>query len=110
MENCIFCKIVKKEIKSNIVYETDNLIVFPDIDPHADTHLLIVPKEHIKGIENIGTTHGDLLGQVFEVAKKLVKDYNLEDSAYRVAVNGGKAQGVPHLHFHFLGGIWKKLI
>ena len=110
MDNCIFCKIIRKEIPSNIVYETDTLVVFPDINPSADIHLLIVPKQHLGGIQDINSEHGELLAQVYQTVNKLVDENNLKDNAYRVAVNGGKAQHVPHLHFHLLGGNWKKMI
>ena len=108
--DCLFCKIIKKEIPSNIVYETNSLVVFPDINPSADVHLLIVPKDHIGGISDIEKSHGDLLSEVYEVVDKLVKENNLTDDLYRVVVNGGKAQHVPHLHFHLLGGQWKKFV
>ena len=108
--DCIFCKIIKKEIPSNIIHETNSLVVFPDISPSADIHLLIVPKEHIEEIGEIKKEHGSLLTEVYKTVQKLVKDNNLENNAYRVVVNGGKAQHVPHLHFHLLGGQWKKMI
>ena len=110
MDVCIFCKIIKREIPANIIYETESLVVFPDISPAAEIHLLIVPKQHIGGLQDIKTEHGDLLAQVYSAVNKLVIDNNLKDSPYRVAVNGGKAQHVPHLHFHLLGGQWKKMI
>lgn len=110
MDDCIFCKIIKKEIPAKIVYESDNLVAFPDINPSADIHILIVPKEHIAGIQDLGQTEGNLLTNIYSVASKMVKQYNLEDSLYRVVVNGGKAQHIPHLHFHLLGGQWKKMV
>ncbi len=110
MEDCIFCKIIKREIPSNIVYETDSLVVFPDINPSADVHILIVPKEHIGGIQDINSQHANLLAEVYQTANKLVQDNNLQNSAYRVVVNGGTAQHVPHLHFHLLGGNIRKMV
>ena len=110
MNDCLFCKIIKKEIPSNILHETDSLVVFPDIKPSADVHLLIVPKVHIDGMLEIEKNTGVFLTEVFQVVKKLVSEYNLTDNLYRLVVNGGKAQHVPHLHFHFLGGVWKKFI
>ncbi len=110
MDNCIFCKIIKKELSATIVYESADLIAFPDINPSADIHILIVPKEHIDSIADISKNHGDLLGEIMETANKLVIENNLIDSLYRIVVNGGKAQHVPHLHFHLLGGNLKKLV
>lgn len=109
MDDCLFCKIIKREIPSNIVHETDTLVVFPDINPSADIHLLIVSKQHIGGIGEIGE-NGQLLSEVYQVVNKLVVDNNLTDDLYRVVVNGGKAQHISHLHFHLLGGQWKKYL
>lgn len=108
--NCLFCKIIKHEIPAKILYETDSLVAFPDINPSADIHILIVPKIHIGGIEHIKAEHSELLANVYQTVNKLVEDNNLKDSLYRVVVNGGKAQHVPHLHFHLLGGNVKKMV
>lgn len=108
--DCIFCKIINKEIPKEFNLETDNLVVFPDINPSADIHLLIVPKKHIGGISDLGKESGKLLEEIYEVVNKLVLENNLKDNLYRVVVNGGKSQHVPHLHFHLLGGQWKKFI
>ena len=102
MNDCIFCKIIKGEIPKKFDFESEKLVTFPDINPSADIHLLIVPKEHISGIDEIGD-RGQLLVEIYKVVKRQVKDNNLRDNSYRVVVNGGKAQHVPHLHFHFLG-------
>ena len=110
MEECLFCRIIKKEIPSNIVYESDRLVVFPDIHPSADLHYLIVPKEHIGGIGEIREVHGLLLVEINEIVSRLVKEHNLTDDFYRVVVNGGRAQHIPHIHFHLLGGQWKKMV
>lgn len=110
MDNCIFCKIIKKEIPKELSYESDVLVAFPDIDPSADVHILIVPKEHIGGIGDIEGKHGGLFIEVYETVKKLVVENNLQNDLYRVVVNGGRAQHVPHLHFHLLGGNWKKMV
>lgn len=107
MEDCIFCKIIKKEIPAKIIYESKNIIVFPDINPGADVHLLMVPKEHINSMRDLEKGHGELLSEIFVVSEKLVKENNLENSAYRVVINGGRAQHIPHLHFHLQGGVFK---
>lgn len=107
--DCIFCKIIKGEIPKVFNFESDSLVVFPDINPSADLHLLIVPKMHIGGIGEIGN-NAQLLADIYQTVNKLVTENNLTDDLYRVAVNGGKAQHVPHLHFHLLGGQWKKFI
>ena len=110
MNDCLFCKIINKEIPKEFTYESDSLVAFPDINPSADVHILIVPKKHIGGIVDITKEYGSLLSEVYEVVKRLVVDNNLENDSYRVVVNGGKAQHIPHLHFHLLGGNWKRMV
>ena len=110
MEDCLFCNIVAGKIPAKFVFKSDNLVVFPDIHPAADVHFLIVPKEHIGGMNDITQSYGNLLVEVYDVVRKLVKDNNLQKDYYRVVVNGGKSQHVPHLHFHLLGGKWNKMI
>ena len=110
MGDCIFCKIIKKELPAKVEYEDDMLIVFHDTHPAADLHLLIVPKSHLSGIQDLGMEQGELLGKIFMVINKLVKENNLTDKNYRVVVNGGKSQIVPHLHFHLLGGKWNRFV
>lgn len=107
--DCLFCNIVKGIIPAKTVFESDSLIAFPDIDPSADVHILIVPKQHIANIKEV-EGKGELLSEIFTTANKLVQDLNLSDKLYRVVVNGGKAQHIPHLHFHLLGGQWKKQV
>ena len=110
MDQCIFCKIINKEIPKEFRFESDTLVAFDDINPSADVHILIMPKRHISGMGEIGEGEEKLLREVFEVVRELVKEKNLENDLYRVVVNGGKAQHVPHLHFHLLGGQWKKMV
>lgn len=109
MDDCIFCKIRDKKIPAKLEYESENIMAFADINPAAQVHILIMPKKHvesIKGAKNLGK----LLQEVYGVVDELVEEYNLDKSAYRVLVNGGKAQKVPHLHFHLLGGKWHKFV
>lgn len=108
MEDCIFCQIVAKKIPAKIVYESARIAVFPDINPSAQVHLLIVPKEHIQSVAHLESGHGELLSEIFKVVDQLVVENNLADDTYRVLINGGKAQHIPHLHFHLQGGVLKK--
>ena len=108
--DCLFCKIISGEIPKEFTLQTEELVVFPDINPAADIHLLIVPKKHIREIREVGENEASLLVEIYKTVNKLVDDNNLKDNSYRVVVNGGRAQHVPHLHFHFLGGQWKKMI
>lgn len=106
MNECLFCKIISGEIETKKTFEDANFICFSDIQPLADTHLLILPKKHIPTFLDINSTHHDLLLKMTTLAQKLIKDYNLA-GAYRMMFNGGRYQHVPHLHWHLLGGNFK---
>ena len=108
MDDCLFCKFVKGDIIVNPVYESDSILAFPNNNPAADTHLLIIPKNHIGSLSDINEEHGKFLVEVYQVVQKLVVEKGLKELGYKVIVNGGKSQHVPHLHFHLLGGEWKK--
>lgn len=110
MQDCIFCKIIKGEIPKEFNYQSKNLVVFPDINPSAEIHLLIVPKKHIGGVQDLKEEHGALLAEIYQTVQKLVTDDHLQENLYRVVVNGGRAQHIPHLHFHLLGGNWKRMV
>ncbi|MDO5715409.1 MAG: histidine triad nucleotide-binding protein [Tissierellia bacterium] len=103
--DCLFCKIIQKEIPSTKIYEDDLVYAFEDVSPQAPVHFLIVPKEHISSIDDISENHKELIGHIFLVAKKIAAEKGL-DKGYRI-VNNCKADGgqtVDHLHFHVLGG------
>ncbi len=110
MTDCIFCKIIRKEIPKEFDFESENLVVFADINPSAEIHLLIVPKEHIGGVGDLNGSNAELLTEVYKAVKVLVEKNNLTNDLYRVVVNGGRTQHVPHLHFHLLGGNLRKMV
>lgn len=105
MDNCLFCKIIKSEIPTDFVYEDEKIVAFKDINPQGPIHLLLIPREHIESADDINKENSHLIGHIFEVAKKLAKENNL-DSGYRIVNNckedGG--QSVDHIHFHLIGG------
>lgn len=105
MEDCIFCKIAKKEIPKEFVYEDENIMVFPDIHPSKPVHLLIVPKKHIAEFTAVDDV--TLYGKIGQVIKKLIGQHNLQNTGYRIIVNGGGAQIVNHLHYHLMGPMGK---
>jgi histidine triad (HIT) family protein len=108
--DCLFCKIVRGEMSTKLVFETDTIIAFNDINPVAKVHILIVPKKHIESVETIKEEDATQIIEMFKVAQKLVTERKLD--AYRLAFNGGKYQHVPHLHMHLLAGgtvQWSKL-
>ena len=104
MENCIFCKIVKKEIPASIVYEDAELLAFKDINPIDKVHLLIIPKKHIENLFYRNEEHKELLSKMLLLAPKLAKENGLE--GFRTMINTGEKGGqeVFHIHFHVYGG------
>ncbi len=109
MEDCIFCKIIKKEISSNIVYEDSDIIAFRDINPLAPVHILVIPKKHISSLIDLEEKDELLIGKIYTVINKIAKQEKINENGFRIVVNCGKdgGQEVQHLHFHILGG--KKL-
>ena len=105
MSDCIFCKIANGEIPSNKVYEDDKILAFKDLDPQAPVHILLIPKTHIAGADEITEENSDVVAHIFCVASRLAKEMNL-DRGYRIVTNCGEegGQSVRHLHFHLLGG------
>ncbi|MGB9680072.1 MAG: histidine triad nucleotide-binding protein [Thermoanaerobacteraceae bacterium] len=106
MEDCIFCKIVNREIDSNIIYEDDLVVAFPDINPQAPVHILIVPKVHLSNLLEINEENKNIVGHSYIVAKEIAKMYNIDKKGYRIVSNCGNdgGQTVNHIHFHLLGG------
>ena len=106
MSNCIFCKIIAGEIPSRKVYEDDLVVAIHDIEPQAPVHVLVVPKKHIIGVNELTKEDEAIVGHAYSVMSKLVRELGIDESGYRVVVNSGKdgQQSVPHLHFHILGG------
>ncbi len=110
MSECIFCKIANKIAPAKIVYEDEKVIAFPDINPKAPIHILIIPKKHIPSVNHLEGKDSELIGKLFLVAQKLAKKYEIDKSGYRLIFNVGKDAGqtVDHLHLHLIGG--KRLI
>lgn len=103
--DCLFCNIVKGQIPSEKVYEDNAVYAFKDVNPEAPVHILIIPKRHIKSVDELEETDKELVGHIFLVAKKLAKENKLENG-YRIVSNIGEegGQSVKHLHFHLFGG------
>jgi len=103
--DCLFCKIARKELDSDIVHETDNVLVFRDINPAAPLHVLAIPKEHLASVDELNAGHADLLAEMF-VALSTIAEREGTGAGYRVVTNvgPGAGQSVFHLHFHLLGG------
>jgi histidine triad (HIT) family protein len=106
MSDCLFCKMAAGEIKPDVVYETDRLLAFRDIDPKAPTHILIIPKRHISTINDITAEDAALIGELYLAAKEIASQEGLAEPGYRVVMNCNEqgGQAVYHIHLHLLGG------
>lgn len=104
--DCIFCKIIKKELPAEMVYQTEDIIAFNDKHPRAPIHQLIVPKKHIATLNDLAEKDTILVGNLLQVARYLAKKANIAKSGYRTVFNCNKdgGQEVYHLHLHLLGG------
>ena len=103
----IFSKIINKEIPANIVFESETILAFKDINPQAPVHILIIPKIEIPKVTDLkGKEHGKLLGEMVDAANSIAKDMGIADDGFRLVFNCGNNAGqeVYHLHMHLLGG------
>lgn len=109
-DNCLFCKLVAGEIKTDKVLETEDVVAVNDVNPVAETHIVIIPKKHVESVLTVKASDSSDIIKMFEVAQKIIADKKL--SAFRLAFNGGSYQHVGHLHMHLLAGRkveWGKL-
>ncbi len=107
MENdCLFCKIANGETDTEFLYENDNLVVFRDIKPHAPVHILIVPKRHIRSINNLTGSDNEIISEMIMTAKEMAKKESVSESGYKLLFNVEKGGGqvIFHLHLHLFGG------
>ena len=106
MSDCIFCKIAKKEVPANIVYEDKDSIAFFDNHPKAPLHILIIPKKHIASVNDLSREDENLVGHLILVAKKLAQMFPQASNGYKLVINVGPGGGqvINHLHIHLLAG------
>ena len=106
MEDCLFCKIIKGDIPSSLVYQDDMVYAFRDINPRAPVHVLIIPKKHISTLNDMQDEDETLMGHIMLTAKKIAEMEGIAESGYRTIFNCGKngRQMVMHIHCHVLGG------
>jgi histidine triad (HIT) family protein len=104
--DCIFCKIVRKEIPSNLVYQDADVTAFRDLNPQAPVHVLIVPNAHVDNTEALSPEHDAATGAVIRAAREVARLENVAERGYRLVVNTGRDANntVAHLHVHLLGG------
>jgi histidine triad (HIT) family protein len=105
-DDCLFCKISKGEIPSHKIYEDEAVFAFKDINPQAPVHIIIIPKKHISGLDDICCDHKQILGHIQIVSANIAKQFSEMRNGFRVVNNCGYdgGQTVFHIHYHLLGG------
>lgn len=103
-DDCLFCRIIRREIPSPLVYETPDVVAFRDIDPKAPTHVLVVPRRHVASLNEADDP--ELMGKLLLGAAAVAKQEGVSESGYRTVINTNKdsGQAVFHIHVHVLGG------
>jgi len=106
MSEDLFLRIIDRQIPADIVFETDDVLAFRDINPQAPVHILIIPKLHIRTLDDIKPEHAELIGKLYLAAVEIAKAEGLDTAGYRVVMNCKDAGGqmVYHIHLHLLGG------
>ena len=105
-EDCLFCRIVAGDVESDVIAEEDRWIAFRDVNPQAPTHVLVIPREHVASVEDLGDDQRDLAGELLLAARDVARREGLVEDGYRVVTNTNReaGQSVFHLHLHVLGG------
>ena len=105
-EGCIFCRIAKGEIPADKIFEDEHFVAFKDIKPIAPAHILIVPKEHIPTLNDLGSDKATMAGDLLATAREVAKKAGVAESGYRTVINcnSDAGQEVFHLHVHVIGG------
>ena len=105
-ENCTFCAIINGKKSADFIYQDESLVVFKDIRPHAPVHLLVVPREHIRSMNDLRDKDKDIVFKMIMKAKEIAKEQSIAESGYRLVFNveRGGGQVIFHLHLHLLGG------
>jgi histidine triad (HIT) family protein len=104
--DCLFCRIIAREIPASIVYEDDRVLAFNDINPQAPTHVLVVPKRHIESLNELAAGDDAIVGEVVRRAAAIAKDRGISAGGYRAVFNTNRDAGqtVFHIHLHLVGG------
>jgi len=106
MADCLFCKIVRREVPGKIVFEDEQLLAFEDINPQAPTHVLVIPKRHIESLNVLEASDDGIVGEIVRRAAAIAKDRGIAAGGYRTVFNTNRDAGqtVFHIHLHLLGG------
>ena len=105
-EDCVFCQIIRGEKPADFLYQGDSVVVFKDIHPHAPVHLLVVPKTHIRSLNDLTVGDRDIISDMILVAKQMARKQSISESGYKLLFNveRGGGQVIPHVHLHLIGG------
>jgi histidine triad (HIT) family protein len=105
-KDCIFCQIAQGQTETEMLYQSDTLVVFKDINPHAPVHLLLVPRKHIRSVNDLTDADQEILAELILVAKEMAKEQGVDKSGYKLLYNVEKGGGqlMFHLHLHLIGG------
>lgn len=105
-DDCQFCKIVNGDTSTQFLYENDTLVVFKDINPHAPVHLLIVPRKHIRSVNDLTQDDKNIVSEMITIARDMAKKESISSSGYKLFFNveRGGGQLIFHLHLHLVGG------
>jgi histidine triad (HIT) family protein len=106
MTDCLFCKIINREVPATIVYEDDRVLAFNDINPEGPTHVLVVPKTHIATLNDLTPGDDAIVGEVVRRAAAIAKERGIDVSGFRTVFNTNRdaQQSVFHVHLHLIGG------
>jgi histidine triad (HIT) family protein len=106
MADCLFCRIINREIPATIVYEDERIVAFNDINPQAPTHVLLVPRKHIETLNDLTPEDDQLVGEVARRAAAIAKQRGIAKGGYRTVFNTNAEAGqtVFHIHLHLIGG------
>jgi histidine triad (HIT) family protein len=104
--DCIFCRIVRGEMEAEVIHDEDDVVAFEDINSKAPVHVLVVPKQHVANLEEIGALPDAVVKRIFEVASAVAEKLGVAESGYAVRINNGRDAGqeVFHFHLHVMGG------
>jgi len=104
--DCLFCKIVARQLPSDVVYEDESVLAFNDISPQAPTHVLIIPKHHVATVNDVADADASVFSSLVLRARAIAEERGIADAGYRIVFNCNAAGGqtVYHLHLHLLGG------
>ena len=105
-EDCVFCQIIRGEKPADFLYQGDSVVVFKDIHPHAPVHLLVVPRRHIRSLNDLTEGDREIISEMILTAKEMARKQAISESGYKLLFNveRGGGQVIPHVHLHLIGG------